>query len=178
MNDFLSVDASFGYGFIEADQFRLDPNSDARITSTADSERYFGTVNFNGTWYLDRWILGSRVGLLWAENEQERFTESNGTPVPTQDTSIRQINIGANVAYAFDQFEPFAGLTYSENYRQAEIALVGNQQPSNDSDDFLFSTGFRYFNDHGITGTFEYSKRFDRDDFEEDSINATLRMDF
>jgi len=51
-------------------------------------------------------------------------------------------------------------------------------QPSNDPDDVLMRVGVRYFDNNGISGNLEYSKRFDRDDFDEDRISFTVRADF
>jgi len=38
--------------------------------------------------------------------------------------------------------------------------------------------GVRYFGDNGITGNLEYSKRFGRDDFDEDTFSITIRADY
>jgi len=54
----------------------------------------------------------------------------------------------------------------------------GGAQPSNDRDDVLLTAGMRYFGKNGISGNLEYSKRFDRDDFDEDRISVTVRVDF
>ena len=51
-------------------------------------------------------------------------------------------------------------------------------QPSNDDDDLLFTAGVRYFESSGISGNLEYSKRFLRDDFDEDRISLTVRIDY
>ncbi|MCZ6803019.1 MAG: hypothetical protein O7D86_03555 [Proteobacteria bacterium] len=59
-----------------------------------------------------------------------------------------------------------------------KITVATGAQPSNDDDDFLLSAGVRYFGGHGISGNLEYSKRFDRDDFDEDRVGLSVRVDF
>ncbi len=46
--------------------------------------------------------------------------------------------------------------------------------------DVLMRVGVRYFNKNGSNGSLEYSKRFGRDDFDddEDTISFTVRADF
>jgi hypothetical protein len=62
--------------------------------------------------------------------------------------------------------------------RLTEIAVTTDPLPSNDRDDILMRVGVRYFDKNGISGILEYSKRFDRDDFDEDRNSLTLRTDF
>ncbi len=62
--------------------------------------------------------------------------------------------------------------------RLTEIAVTTGPLPSNDRDDILMRVGVRYFDKNGISGILEYSKRFDRDDFDEDRNSLTLRTDF
>ncbi|MCZ6525382.1 MAG: hypothetical protein O6928_02300 [Gammaproteobacteria bacterium] len=56
--------------------------------------------------------------------------------------------------------------------------MTTGPQPSNDRDDVLMRVGVRYFDNNGISGNLEYSKRLDRDDFDEDRISLTVRVDF
>ena len=62
--------------------------------------------------------------------------------------------------------------------RLKEIAVTIDPLPSNDRDDILMRVGVRYFDKNSISGNLEYSKRFDRNDFDEDRISLTLRADF
>ncbi len=176
INDTFSVSGSGGYSFIDADQFRTAAGT--RITSDAQSDRYFGTVNLDGLWFRGNWIFGSNIGLLWANNEQEAFTESNGTLVAEQDTKLRQWSLGGNVAYTYGNFEPFISAVYSRDFVFTEILVTTGPQPSNDRDDILFGAGVRYYSDKGISGNLEYNKRLDRDDFDEDMINLSVRVEY
>jgi hypothetical protein len=178
LTDVFSINGNIGYSSVEADQFRTDPGTGARITSNADSDRFFGSVNLDGMWIRGDWILGGRFGLLWATNTQDDFTESNGTFVSSQESKLRQYQVGANAAYSYGKFEPNLSLTFSRDFQTTEIAVTSGPQPSNDRDDFMLAAGIRYYGNHGLTGNLEYSKRLDRDNFEEDTVNLTLRMEF
>jgi len=160
------------------DQFRIAPGTTTRITSAPDSGRWFYTANINGVTFFDNWVIGGRMGVLFAESETDDFTESDGTTVAERETTLGQLRIGGDVAYSFGVFEPFISLLYERDYIFDEIVLTTGLQPANDRDDVLFSGGFRYFGDQGLTGNFEYSKRLLRDDFEDNSFNLTLRYDW
>jgi hypothetical protein len=69
-------------------------------------------------------------------------------------------------------------LSYQYDFESTKITLTTGPQPSNDRDDVLMTAGVRYFDKNGISGNLEYSKRFDRDDFDEDRISFTVRIDF
>ena len=69
-------------------------------------------------------------------------------------------------------------LTYENDFSMQKLKTATGPQPSNDNDNFLFGAGLRYFGTNGLTGNLEWNKRLGRDDFDEDTITATLRKDF
>ncbi len=180
LTDTFSVDGSFGYSGMDTDQFRKVTvgTTSTRITSSTDADRYFMTFNLNGIWYVDNWVLGARTGFLFARNNEDGFTESNGTVVAKSRSKLNQWNAGGDVAYSYGEWEPFARLSYQNDYSQTEIGIVGAVQPSFDNDDFMLGFGVRYFSAQGITGNLEYNKRLGRDNFDEDSISFTIRGEF
>ena len=173
-----SIDASVGYSNIDSDQFRTDPGTGARITSSPSSDRWFGTLNLNGFKRWENWLIGARIGLLRARNVQESFFESNGTSISEFSSKLGQWSIGGDIAYSLDKFEPFVRLTYENDFSMQKLKTATGPQPSNDNDNFLFGAGLRYFGTNGLTGNLEWNKRLGRDDFDEDTITATLRKDF
>ena len=179
LTDNWSVDAAVGYSSVDFDQHRTDPATGVRITSSPDADRWFGTLNVNGFTSWNNWLFGGRLGILHARNIQGSFVESNGAITPEITSKLGQWNVGGDVAYSFNQFEPFARLVYERDFSMTEIAIAGGgPQPSNDRDNFVFGAGIRYFSARGITGNLEWNKRFDRDDFNEDTFSLTVRMDF
>ena len=69
-------------------------------------------------------------------------------------------------------------LSYQYDFQLREISVTTGPQPVNDDDDILMTAGVRYYNDNGISGYLEYTKRFERDNFDEDRISLIVRADF
>ncbi len=164
LSDTWSVDFAFGYSNIDSDQFRIAPGTTTRITSSPDADRWFGAFNLNGVTYWDNWIIGGRIGTLWAKHTIEAFVESNGTVVAESKSKLGQWSIGGDAAYSYGEWEPFVRATYERDYSLTTIAVTTGPQPSNDRDDVLFGVGLRYFRANGWTGNLEYNKRLDRED--------------
>ncbi len=176
LSDILSIDFTVGYSKVDYDQFRV--TTGRTITSSPDADRWFGAFNLNAVTYYDKWILGGRVGALFANSNIDSYTESNGIFVTDSRTKLSTVNIAGDVAYSWNDYEPFINLSYQNDFQLNEITVATGPQPSNDSDDILMTVGVRYFNNSGITGNLEYSKRFLREDFDEDRISVTIRADF
>ncbi len=176
LTDFLSADFNIGYSNVSYDQFRTAGTT--RVNSDPNSDRWFGAFNLNGIHFIDRWIIGGRVGMLFASSVINSYIESNGSIVEESRNKVGTVSVGGNVAYSFNEWEPFLTLSYQYDYQLQEIVAATGPQPSNDKDDILLTTGIRYFEKSGITGNLEYSKRFTRQNFNEDRISLTIRADF
>jgi Autotransporter beta-domain len=176
LNDTLSVDFSIGYSNVGYDQFRTDGTT--RVTSSPVADRWFGALNLNGIKFIDNWIISGRVGAVYASSTIHSYTESNGTTVAESHTRVSSVNVGSEIAYSMKEWEPFLNLSYQYDYQLQKVVAATGPQPANDADDILLSTGVRYFESSGITGNLEYSKRLLREDFNEDRISLTLRIDY
>ena len=180
INDTWSVSASFGYSSLDTDQFRTLGTT--TFTSSPDSDRWFAMFNLNGLTTYDNWIIGGQIGVLWARNELDAYTETSSlgatTRVAEMDTKLAQWNIGADVAYSYGEFEPFARVMYENDFSQTEIGVIGGPQPSFDDDDVMLGFGLRYFGANNLTGNLEFNTRLDRDDYDEYDISATIRYDW
>lgn len=177
-----SMDFSLGYSNIDADQFRIDPVTNARVTSDTNTERYFHSFNLNGNWFKNNWGYGVSVGHLWARSDQNAFVEfdpvNGNLNVAEVRNRLKQVRVVGNLSYTLDNFEPYLNLNYNYDYSATEIVIIGGAQPSNDRDDVIMTTGFRFFHKDYLTGNLEYSKRFGRDDFDEDTVSASIRAEF
>jgi autotransporter-like protein len=176
LNDTLSVDFNIGYTNVQYDQFRTATNT--IINSAPRADRWFGAFNLNAIKFVDKWALGARVGTLYATSVIDGYTESNGTVVSEARSKVGSASIAGDVAYSYKEFEPFLSLSYQYDFSLQNISAATDPQPANDKDDILLSVGVRYFEKSGITGNLEYSKRFLREDFNEDRISLTIRADF
>ncbi|MEM7027016.1 MAG: autotransporter domain-containing protein [Pseudomonadota bacterium] len=176
LSDTLSLDFNIGYSNVSYDQFRTAGTT--RVTSSPNSDRWFGSFNLNTIHFIDNWILGGRAGMLYALSEINDYTESNGTAVAESRTKVTTISLAGDIAYSFQEWEPFINLSYQYDVQLQEIVASTGPQPSNDNDDILITTGLRYFESSGISGNLEYSKRLLRDDYDEDRISLTFRVDY
>jgi autotransporter-like protein len=176
LNDTLSVDFSIGYSNVGYDQFRTDGTT--RITSSPVADRWFGALNLNAIKFVDNWIISGRVGSVYASSTIHSYTESNSLVVAESHTRLSSISIGSEIAYSLKEWEPFLNLAYQYDYQLKKVATASGPQPANDTDDILLSTGVRYFEKSGITGNLEYSKRLLREDFSEDRLSLTVRIDY
>ena len=168
---------SGGYSSLDISQFRTF--NGARISSTLDSERWFLAGNVNATRPFGNWLFTGHGGLLWAEDEQDAFIESDGSAVAARATQLGQVQLGGEVAYALDAWEPYASATYACDFEREEtVVSAGQAQPANDRDDVLFGVGLRYFGDHGISGSLEFNAVTGREDFESYSGTASIRVEF
>ncbi|MEX2517448.1 MAG: autotransporter outer membrane beta-barrel domain-containing protein [Gammaproteobacteria bacterium] len=179
LTDNASVDASIGYSRISFDQFRTDTITGQRITSKPDTDRFFATFNGSVFKSYDAWTFTGQAGFLYARNSQDDFVESNGAQVAKLSTSLGQVSVAGEVAYGWNQFEPFARVGYEHDFSRVDINIVGGgPQPSNDNDNFLVGAGVRYYSANGITGNIEWNKRLGRSNFSEDVFTVTIRGQF
>jgi hypothetical protein len=93
---------------------------------------------------------------------------------------LQALRFDGDVAYSYKNFESFLNLPYQYDFELTELSVTTGPQPENDRDDVLMRVGVRYFDNNGSNGSLEYSKRFGRDDFDEDkdTISFTVRADF
>ncbi len=176
LNDTLSVDFNMGYTNVQYDQYRTATTT--RVTSAPRADRWFGAFNLNGIKFIDNWILGARIGTLYATSVIDGYTESDGTVVGDARSKVGTASVAGNIAYGYKNFEPFLNLSYQYDFALQDISSASNPQPTNDKDDILLSTGIRYFEESGLSGNLEYSKRLLRDNFNEDRISLTVRIDY
>ena len=176
LSDIISVDFNFGYSYVDYDQFRT--SGATRIGSTPTADRLFGSFNLSTIYFVDRWVLGSRVGFLYARSTIDSYTESDGTIIADLATRVGTFSLAGDAAYSFGNYEPFLNLAYQYDLTLTEVGVGSGPVPANDKDDILLTAGIRYFEKSGISGNLEYSKRFLRENFDEDRLSVTLRIDY
>ncbi len=176
LSETLSVDFNIGYSNASFDQYRTAAAT--RITSSPTADRWFGSINLNAIKMVDNWILGGRVGALFAKSVIDSYTESNNTVVAQSRTKVGSMSLAGDVAYDYGNYEPFVNLAYNYDFSLRNITTATAPVPSHDKDDILLTAGVRYFEESGISGNLEYSKRIARDNFDEDRISLTVRMDY
>ena len=179
LSEILSVDGSLGYSRVEIDQFRTEPGTGQRISSSPTSDRWFVTFNMNAFKAYRRWLFGGQLGFLYTRNTQNSFTESNGNFRPEVTNKLGQLHVSGDIAYSLGQFEPFARATYEYDYSLTRISVVGGgPQPANDHNGMVIGLGVRYFSDGGLSGNIEWNRRIGRENLDEDTFMMTIRGEF
>jgi len=171
-----SIDGSIGYSNVSTDQFRTTAGT--RVTSEVDGERFFASFNLSGVYAWEDWVVTPSLGWTLARGFDDGFTESDGTVHSNRVTRLEQWRIGAEAAYAYGDFEPYARATYERDYAFTKVRTAAGAQPANDNDDILFAAGLRYFGSQGLSGSFEWNRRLGRSDFDEDLFSLTVRYEF
>lgn len=176
----LGVDFSIGYSTIDIEQFRTAAGT--RVTSELDADRWFVSGNVNASKAYGPWYLTGRGGLLWARDDNDGFTESDGTVVGDRKFTLGQARIGAEVAYTWNamwgSLEPFLNATYQHDFQREDLVVATGRQPANDNDDVDLGAGLRVFGRERLSGTFEYHTVLGREDFDSDSFSLLLRAQF
>jgi len=172
-----SGDLAFGYSNLDIDQFRLAGAT--RVTSTLDAERWFFAGNVNYVREYGDWHVTTRVGALWARDEQDGFTESDGTANAKQSFRLGRFQLGLELAKTLGAFEPFAGVTLNHTFSQTDQTFpAGVADPGEDLNDGVGRAGVRYFGPGGASGILEFSTLLGRDNVDEFGLTATFRAEF
>jgi len=185
ISDSWSLDVGLGIGNFDTDQTRatgvIDPGPPAAIVadivdSSFSTDRNFVATNLTyavprGNWYLTGWI-----GWLKATQDQEGFTESDGTSIGSADLDFERWSLGGEAAYGHRSSETYLSLIYEKETSDNKVEFITGAQPSNDDDSYLVGIGWRYFGDE-LVANIELTSRQGAEDLTETSISTTLRLE-
>ena len=184
VTDKLSADLTLGYSDIEYDTVRFDPNTGNRISGSTDAERYFVTAGVSGTQALPYDFLAKiRGSFFYATEDKDAFTEteSDGTTIAVGDetTELGQIFLDTRWAYqAFEGAEPYALIGLEYDIIKDDVTAAAGQSIADDDFGAKFGAGVNVDLGNNITGGFEaYTVEF-REDYDEYTATANLRVKF
>ncbi len=181
VGDQSSFDLTFGYSDIDISQFRSAGGvaGGARISSKVGSERYFVSSNFTTFRDYGEWHVTTQLGVSWAKDKQDAFTESNGTVNARSNFKLGQAKVGAEVARAWGAFEPYASATLEYDFSRTDLPFAaGVARPKYDPADVLIGFGVRYFATDGLSGSLGYSRVFGRENYDESNLQLMVRAEF
>ncbi|MCP5144588.1 MAG: autotransporter outer membrane beta-barrel domain-containing protein [Gammaproteobacteria bacterium] len=193
VSDHISIDASYGYTWLDYEQHRIAPDNGSPIDSTFDGARWFLSANLAGAWQVNEWQLGARIGYLYVRETHDAYVEQTraGSPVSTRlwtvdqrRVTLSQINFGADIARTFEKFEPFAYAVYRNDLSRSEGQDAGGLPEdlgavrSADDDEFELGFGLRMRGESAWSSAVEFSRIFSRTDYASWTAGATLRYDF
>jgi hypothetical protein len=192
INDNFSIDVAGGFSDLEYDQRRISRADGSDIVANFDAERTFVATNLNALWINGGWVFGGHLGALYAEEDQDAYTET-GTPlsaiaqgsrlrvVGDRNIDLTQLVVSADVAYNFGSIEPYGIITYRNDLTSDDGIDAGGLPGDftsiepDDDDEVELGFGVRYFSNFGITGGLEYTLVEGRDHFKNSTFMLTVR---
>lgn len=101
----------------------------AATTGTFDTTRWLVKGTLAGNWVHDAWRFTPSADLAYVEENQNVFTNSAGTVVPSQTVSLGRLQFGPEVGYRIqhtaDTFiEPFAALKGVWDFDNPNVAII------------------------------------------------------
>lgn len=177
LSDWLSLDAAVGVSSVSTDQFRTA--SGARISSDVDSIRIFGNVNATGTWTLGQVLASARAGMLYATQDDDAFSESNGVRFAGARSTVGRFLLGGELAYTAGAWEPYVGATFEYDVTRTRATFApGVAAPRADDTDVLLGIGLRYFGSGDLSGSIEYGRLLGRRNLDEETLSASVRWQY
>jgi hypothetical protein len=180
LSDTWSFDLSLGHGKFNTIQSRtlipLPVVVEGEFWSTSD----FASTNLTNVSAWGNWKLTDSLGIMAAKQKQDSYFESTGAAVTAVDSSsqsLKQWNLGGEVAYGRGDSESYVGLTYERIRNPEKIQFSTGEQPANDPDSFLLTAGWRHFG-KGLTANLVFSSRLGKDQVTNNSFSTTIRIAF
>jgi hypothetical protein len=112
----VSLDVVGGYSRLDYDLDRLDPLTGTKITGGTESNRYFGSINLVVDYDISNVLLGFRMGTSYIHENQDSYTESDGTSEAAQKVTVGSGNFGLRIGYNGGAVQPYLGGNYSYDY--------------------------------------------------------------
>lgn len=149
---------------------------DRRLTNSSrgrfDSDRFVVAANANAFKAFGKWQLTGTAGLFYAHEDVHEFTrrlpDGSFQRVNPDSLDLGQFKLGAEVVYAIDEWEPYAGATLEADFVNDGTDRVGA----------VYRGGFRYRFGEGTTAGLELSTVQHRSNEENYSIGANFRLTF
>ena len=172
INETFSVDLSTRFtSLFERDTGPSEPDI-GLVDRESGSDQLYGALSLKGGWLMDAWSLGANIGTFYALNSGETFTDGETLGLKKGDNDVGRVNVGGRLGYQIDNtLEPYA------------LALLGYDY-SHDAgiyDDrvgLVVGLGLNVFTGANFTANFEGSTTQLRNDSEDFSVNAKIRLEF
>jgi hypothetical protein len=176
LTDKWTADATFGYSWLSYDAKRTNNT----VTGSFDAERWFINSSLNGTYSSGKVRMLPKVGVLYMEEEQDSYRESNGTIVPGNTIKLGRLYAGGRLGYAMTNFMPYVKLIGEYDFEHPDALAVGNGTFTNDEDvGGQVGVGVDFFSAGPLSGTVETSyNSLGREDLDVWSVLGRLRLRF
>lgn len=181
VSDKLTLDASFGYSWVE-----YDTTTGAQFggaTSSFDATRYFIAANATGRYMFqnNKLRLSPKVGILYLSEDQDAFTTSAGAAVAENTISLGRATVGAELGYRVQpMIEPYLKAAVEYDWEHEDAVDLGNGNFSSDDEvGAVAGGGINLFLTDRLTGRIEGTMNsLGRDNLEVWSVTGKLNYRF
>lgn len=178
INDNFDVDAAFGFTGSDNDNVRRAGGlpTGAPITSNSDTKTLFGSVNVNYTRWVDNWNFTASTGVSRSHSKTDEYTDSVGTPIPSQSSTLNTISVRGKVMYYWETAQPYVSVRFDWDNVMDDVDIgVGQVAPSNDSTGVALGGGVNFKITDTISGGASLEYTLGRQDFDNLLASVNLR---
>ena len=192
LDEACSLNFMLGYASLSTDQTRIDPDESnpgnpAIGRASYDASRLLADFSGSLLRQSGRWIGGSRLGLLYARESIDAYTETGlNSPrsVGKSQPELLQFHVSGEATRSFRHLDVYGlmGYRYDISRDEGQVAggLPAGQEKTvpDDKDEVELALGARMFRGNGFAASLEWLETLTRDDFSNSSITLLLRMEF
>ncbi|MCC9624247.1 autotransporter outer membrane beta-barrel domain-containing protein [Thalassospira sp. MA62] len=169
-NKNLNLSGMLGHTWSSIDQDRQN----GATTSDLDADTTFAAATLTGSKKFDELGVSAHVGYLWADRDTDGYVESNSNVVDATSAKTDQGRVGGVVSYDLHAvettFTPFASVDFLHDF---------SDEINEDANAFDTGLGLKVASDNGVyEGFFQVKTQLGRDDYEQTSGSAMLRVNF
>lgn len=149
------------------------------IIGSFDSDRYTAGANLTFSHSVKKFFMSATAGFLYIKEDQDGFTESNGTVVAANEISIGQGRIGATVGYNAGKWQPWVSLRAENEFWAPSDVVSGNGNViANDTFGLVVGAGVNFTFSDAVSGGVSFTTTEARDDLDLYTITGRLRVNF
>jgi uncharacterized protein YhjY with autotransporter beta-barrel domain len=173
----ISADINASWTTLSNDTTRT--SGGAIVTGSFDSDRVTAGGNVSYAYAIKKWFLKGTVGFLYINEDQDSFTESNGTFVGSNDISIGQGRIGGTVGYNAGKWTPWVSLRAENEFWAPSDTVSGNGNVIS-ADDFglVVGAGVNFSLSDAVSGGLAFQSTQAREDLDLYTITGRVRVQF
>ncbi len=172
-----SADVAFGFSSVDTDNDRLA--SGALVTGTSKTDRWFGALGANASYWQERWNFLFRAGTILSRDKRDAFTETDGTLVADEKASFGQAQLGGTLGYYFQHIRPWLSTFYTYDYsRKLPEVGLGQAEPDDGRSAVVLGLGTTVFGYGMFSGDLSVKQAFFKKNYDDVTVNLAINAAF
>lgn len=170
------LDGTVGYTMNDNDAVR----SGGAITSSYDSSGWLANTNITYILTRGRFVIQPKVGVLYADNTTDGYTESGGLVVAESSNKLGRLSVGGRVDYVLsEKFIPYISLQGEYDFESEDYSsFTGANRPSQEDKGATLGVGASLQFSERTSGSIGATTALGRDDYSAYTLSGTLRFSF